>query len=50
MTSQAISGNFAKVSNFTELKNFAIALRVFMVVDSQDLKCIAFEFHDVPLT
>ena len=27
--------DFAKVSNFTELKNFNIALSVFMVVDSQ---------------
>ena len=35
MTSQAISGDFAKVANFTELKNFTIALSVFMVVDSQ---------------
>ena len=37
MTSQAISGDFEKVSNFvfTELKNFTIALSVFMVVDSQ---------------
>ena len=34
-TSQAISGDFAKVCNYTELKNFTIALSVFMVVDSQ---------------
>ena len=35
MTSQAISGDFAKVSNYTELKHFTIALSVFTVVDSQ---------------
>ena len=35
MTSRAISGDFAKVSNFTEFKNFTIASSVFMVVDSQ---------------
>ena len=36
MTSQAISEDFAKVSNFvfTEQKNFAIALSKFKVVDS----------------
>ena len=34
MTSQAISGDFAKVFNFTELTNFTIAFHVFMVVDS----------------
>ena len=33
MTSQAISGDFAKVINFTELKNFTIAFNVFMVVE-----------------
>ena len=59
MTSQAISGYFAKVSNFTELKNFTIALSVFMVVDNVRL-CVyvygcrsemhRFEFHYVPLT
>ena len=35
ITSQAISGDFAKVYSLTELKNFTIALSVFMVVDSQ---------------
>ena len=36
MTSQAISGDFAEVFNFTEeLKNSTIALSVFIVVDSQ---------------
>ena len=35
MTSQVISGDFAKVSNFTELKNFTIVLSMFMVIDSQ---------------
>ena len=35
MTSQVISGDFAKVSNFAELKNFTIALSVFMVIDSE---------------
>ena len=35
MTSQAIFGNFAKVFHFTELKNFTIALNMFMVVDSR---------------
>ena len=30
MTLQAISGDFAKVFNFTELKNFLIALSVFI--------------------
>ena len=35
VTSQAISGDFAKVSNFSELKNFTIALSVLMVADSQ---------------
>ena len=37
MTSQAISGDFAKVSNFTESKNFTIALSVFMVVDDSQI-------------
>ena len=47
MTLQAISRNFAKVSNFAELtKNLTIALSVFMVIDSQT----AFEFYVVPLT
>ena len=35
VTSQVISGDFAKVSNFSELKNFTIALSVFMIADSQ---------------
>ena len=35
MTSQVIPRDFAKVSNFTELKNFTIALSLFMVIDSQ---------------
>ena len=35
MTSQVITGDFAKVSNFTELKNYTTALSVFMFVDSQ---------------
>ena len=35
VTSQTISGDFAKVSNFTELKYFTIALSVFLVADSQ---------------
>ena len=35
MTSQVISEDFAKVANFTELKNFTIALSVFVVIDSQ---------------
>ena len=41
MTSQVISGDFAKVSNFTELKNLTmlknsvpIALSIFVVADS----------------
>ena len=34
MILQAIFRDFAKVSDFTELKNFTIALSVFMVVDS----------------
>ena len=35
MTLQAISEDLAKVTNLNELKNFTIALRVFMIVESQ---------------
>ena len=35
MKSQAIFGDFAKISNFTGPKNFTIALSVFMVVDNK---------------
>ena len=34
MTSQAISEDFAKVFNFTELKNFTIVLSGFVIVSN----------------
>ena len=34
MTSQVITGDFARVSNFMKQKNFTIALSVFMVIES----------------
>ena len=47
MILQAISRDFANDSNFTELKNFTIALNVFVIVDSQiwNILLLNFMFH-----